>query len=165
MNALLFLGLLATAQADPGRTVLGATVGARPAEGLVLRGSLDYGFKRHFAVSLEAGSLPGESSLALGGGLLFAPLDGRWWRLGVAAMPELWVPLRLSRDIDPLLVEDPKPGIRTGMGDITLGLRSGLRINWLVFWGLTATARADRCFPLDGSGGWFELAGGLALRI
>jgi hypothetical protein len=159
---------LCVAQADPGRLLAGATAGGSPGHGLALRGSLDYGVLPHLALSAELGNLPGHSAAAMGLGLLASPLDGQWWRVGVVAIPEVLLPVALPTTEQRFALgraTEPLPGLSTGVLDTTLALRSGLRVNWLVFWGLTLDARADWCQPLDGDRGWAELGAGLAVRI
>ncbi len=161
--------LVSSAEADPGRVVAGATVGGSPDRGLALRGSLDYGAVPHVSLTAELGNLPGHAAASAGAGLLLSPLDGQWWRLGVVAIPELLVPVTLpSSDGQRFALgraEEPLPGLATGIGDTTLAMRTGLRVNWLVFWGLTFAGRADWSQPLDGSRGWAELGGGLSIRL
>jgi hypothetical protein len=163
---LLSLGL---AQADPGRVVAGATIGGSPHRGPALRGSLDYGVLPHLGLVAEAGSVPGYAAASLGMGLAASPLDGRWWRLGVVAIPELQLPLRAPEawglELPAALSSEPVPGLSTGVMDSSLGLRTGLRVHWLVFWGLTVAGRADWSQPLDGSPGWAEIGGGLSIRL
>jgi hypothetical protein len=158
---------LAAPQADPGRVIAGSTFGGSPDHGFNLRGSLDYGIVPHFGLTAELGNMPGHAAANMGLGLLASPLDGQWWRLSLVAMPELnvpvsvpeWAGLELARAAEPL------PGLSTGLLDTTLSARTGLRVNWLVFWGLTFTGRADWSQPLDGSRGHAELAGGLSVRL
>ena len=160
---------LGVAQADSGRVLAGATFGGSPDHGFALRGSLDYGLLPHFGLSAELGNLPGHSAANMGLGLLAAPLDGQWWRVSVVAMPELNVPVRMpSFDGGRFATghaSEPLPGLGTGVLDTTLSVRTGLRVNWLVFWGLTFTGRADWIQPLDGSPGLAEFAGGLSVRL
>jgi hypothetical protein len=165
LSALLLLH--AAAHADPGRVVAGATVGGSPHQGLSLRGSLDYGAIPHLGVTAELGNVPGHDAATMGLGLMAAPLDGRWWRVGVVAIPELNVPIQLPAPWGRALpmATEPLPGLATGVLDSTLSVRAGLRVSWLVFWGLTFTGRADWSQPLDGAPGWSELGGGLSLRL
>jgi hypothetical protein len=159
---------LGVAQADPGRVVAGATVGGSPQHGLVLRGSLDYGAVPHLTFTGELGNVPGASAAAMGLGVLAAPLDGQWWRIGVAVIPELMLPVTLPAGDERFALgraAEPLPGLRTGVLDTTLAVRGGLRVNWLAFWGLTVSARADWSQPLDGERGWAELGAGLAVRL
>ncbi|MFH1469633.1 MAG: hypothetical protein ABIO70_34930 [Pseudomonadota bacterium] len=159
---------LAASQADPGRVVAGATVGGSPQHGLALRGSLDYGAVPHFSVTGELGNVPGEAAAAMGLGLLAAPLDGQWWRVGVVVIPELLLPVTLPVGDERFALgraAEPLPGLQTGVLDSTLALRSGLRVNWLAFWGLTVSARADWSQPLDGQRGWAEIGAGLSARL
>lgn len=145
--------VLAPAHATPGRTHAGLSVGAAVPDLFteatpVVWGSLDYGVVRRFALTGEAG-LGGRGG-AVAGGLLFEPVDTKWWRVGVAAMPELgFGTVRL---------------IHVQRKDLELRGRVGLRVDWLAFWGLSFTARADHVFPL-GSAGWTELGAGLAVRL
>ena len=156
-------------QADPGRVVAGATLGGSPDNGFALRGSLDYGAVPHFGLTAELGNVPGYSAAAMGMGLLASPLDGQWWRLSLVAIPELNVPVRVPDgwgvQHPGALSSEPVPGLATGVLDTSLSVRTGLRVNWLVFWGLTFAGRADWSQPLDGSPGWAELGGGLSIRL
>ncbi len=146
INALLALGLaLPAASAEPWRTTAGATVGATPDAELVLRGSLDLGVVRGLALTGELGSLPGFGSVGLAGGPLFEVVDGKWWRVGVAAMPELVVPLDRSTP--------------------AFAGRGGLRVGWLAFWGASVVGRADVVKPLGEEPAWAELGLGLAVRL
>ena len=159
---------LGVAQADPGRVVAGATVGGSPQHGLALRGSLDYGAVPHLTITGELGNVPGESAAAMGLGVLASPLDGQWWRVGIAVIPELMLPVTLPVGGERFALghaAEPLPGLPTGVLDTTLALRSGLRVNWLAFWGLTVSARADWSQPLDGQRGWAEIGAGLAVRL
>lgn len=168
MFALLALSLCAgLASADPGRVVAGATLGGSPDRGLALRGSLDYGAVPHLGVTAELGNVPGHMAASMGMGLLAAPLDGRWWRVGVVVMPELNLPVQVPEAWGGSMpaATEPLPGLATGVMDTTLSARTGLRVSWLVFWGLTFSGRADWSQPLDGSPGWSELGAGLAVRL
>ena len=170
MSVLLPLLLcLGASQADPGRVVAGATLGGSPDLGFALRGSLDYGAIPHLGLTAELGNLPGHRAAAMGLGLIASPLDGQWWRVSVVAIPELNLPVRLpdawGRQQPLAHSTEPLPGLATGVLDSTLGVRTGLRVNWLVFWGLTFAGRADWSQPLDGSSGWAELGGGLSIRL
>ncbi len=160
---------LGVAQADPGRVVAGATFGGSPDQGFVMRGSLDYGAVPHFGLTAELGNVPGYAAASMGMGLMASPLDGQWWRISVVAYPELNLPLRVPDSwgvqLPGALSTEPVPGLQTGVLDTSLGVRTGLRINWLVFWGLTFAGRADWSQPLDGSRGWAELGGGLSIRL
>lgn len=140
MIALLLLAL--SAQADPGRVVAVGTAGAGQGYGLSLHGTLDYGLTRRLALTGELGHTPGEVDLRLGGGLLWTPVDSQWWRVGLAALPEVRTPL-----------DHLAPG---------LGARVGLRANYLLFWGLCLGARVD--WTLPGSG-WPEVGLGLGVRL
>jgi hypothetical protein len=155
------------ADADPGRVVAGATFGGSPDHGFALRGSLDYGAVPHFGLTAELGNMPGQRAASMGMGLMASPLDGQWWRLSVVAIPELNVPIGVPEawDLDVPMAQVPLPGLATGVLDTTLSVRTGLRVNWLVFWGLTFAGRADWSQPLDGSPGWAELGGGLSIRL
>ncbi len=160
---------LSAAHADPGRLVAGTTLGGSPDYGFNLRGSLDYGFVPHLGVTAEMGNMPGRGAASMGLGVMYAPLDGQWWRVAVVAVPELNLPVTLP-DWDGQRfalghASEPLPGLATGVLDTTLSGRAGLRINWLVFWGLTFTGRADWSQPLDGSRGHAEFAGGLSVRL
>jgi hypothetical protein len=163
---LLSLGL---AQADPGRVVAGATIGGSPDRGFSLRGSLDYGAVPHFGLIAEAGTVPGYAAANMGMGLMASPLDSQWWRVSLVAMPELNVPLRMPEawglELPAALSSDPVPGLSTGVLDTSLGVRTGLRVHWLVFWGVTIAGRADWSQPLDGAPGWMELGGGMSVRL
>jgi len=170
MSVLLpLLLILTSAQADPGRVVAGATFGASPDQGFAMRGSLDYGAIPHLGLTAELGNVPGYSAAAMGLGLMASPLDGQWWRVSVVAIPELNVPLRVpdawGAQLPGALSHEPVPGLATGVLDTSLSVRTGLRVNWLVFWGLTFAGRADWSQPLDGSQGWAELGGGLSIRL
>lgn len=173
--AILLLAL--AAQADPGRVFAGATLGSGPGAGLLARGTLDYGIARHLVLTSELGLVPATSGtswgagpggeaeppqVALGSGVLFAPVDGRWWRAGLVAFPEVVLPGAVLGLPD---VGTPLRGRPLGVLDATLVVRTGLRVNWLLFWGLTVTARVDQVFPFTGEGGWTEAAGGLAVRM
>ncbi len=155
------------AQADAGRVLAGATFGGSPDHGFNLRGSLDYGATPHLAFTAELGNMPGHAAASMGLGVLAAPLDGQWWRVSIVAIPELNVPITLPAwtGADVARASEPLPGWPTGLLDTTLSARTGLRVNWLVFWGLTFTGRADWSQPLDGSRGHAEIAGGLSIRL
>jgi hypothetical protein len=146
---------LSVAQAQPGRTVAGLSAAIDPGQPVAVRGTLDYGLARGLAVAGEAGLLPGRRALALGAGLVWEPVDGRWWNVGLLAMPEWVVPLSA----------EPVPGADLGLGRTRVAGRASVRVRWLALWGLSVTARVDRVAPLDGSGGWFELGAGLAVRM
>ncbi len=170
MSALfLFLLAFGQASADPGRVVAGGTIGGSPDHGVVLRGSLDYGALPHLGVTAELGNVPGYSAAAMGMGLMASPLDGQWWRVSVVAFPELNLPLRVPAgwglDMPGAQSSEPVPGWDTGVLDSSVGLRTGLRVNWLVFWGLTFAGRADWAQPLDGTPGRAELGAGLSIRL
>jgi hypothetical protein len=164
-----FLLSLGVADADPGRVVAGATLGGSPDQGFVMRGSLDYGAVPHFGLTAELGNVPGYSAATMGMGLMASPLDGQWWRVSVVAFPELNLPVRMPESwgvsMPGALSSEPVPGLATGVLDTSLGVRTGLRVNWLVFWGLTFAGRADWSQPLDGSPGWAEFGGGLSIRL
>ncbi|MBW1879294.1 MAG: hypothetical protein JRJ84_13105 [Deltaproteobacteria bacterium] len=146
---------LCVAQAQPGRTVAGLSAAIDPGQPPALRGTLDYGLARGLAVAGEAGFLPGRRALALGAGLVWEPVDGRWWNAGLLAMPEWVVPLG----------PDDAPGMDLGLGRTRVVGRASARVRWLALWGLSVTARVDRVQPFDRSGGWFELGAGLAVRM
>ena len=125
------------------------------APGALLDGLMDYGLWDHVTVTSELATLPGLEGVAVGTGLLLCPLDGPWWRLGLTAFPELNLPLGATL----------APGWQTGLLDTSLTLHTGLRLNWLAFWGLNVTGRLDRAFTLQGTAGWWEAGMGLAVRM
>ena len=134
--------LLSLVLADPGRTTSGLSVGS-DGEAWHLRGHLDHGLTRRL-------TLVGESSLdprwvRTAGGLHLELVDTRWWRLGVAGMPELG----LERDV---ALDAPE-----------LGGRVGVRGSWLAFWGLSFTGRIDAVGTAEGA--WGEVGMGLAVRL
>jgi hypothetical protein len=150
----LIAAFLTPALAAPGRAHAGLTVGvATPDPAFaqatpVVRGAVDYGVVRFVGVTGELGL--GGSGTAVAGGLLLEPVETRWWRVGVAAMPELGL-------------GDLRPG-DPSLADVQVCGRVGLRVDWLAFWGLSFTVRADRVLPLR-TAGWTEVAGGLAVRL
>jgi len=152
-----FLLLAFAAHAEPGRLNAGATWAATPQGAHVWRGAADYGLWRHISLQGELGTLPTDDLQVGGaGGLLLDVVDGRWWRVGITAQPE--VVFSVEPDVDPV-------GWRLGDSPLALEARTGLRVGWLAFWGLSFTARVDRVFTLTETPGWTEIGGGLAVRM
>ncbi len=148
---ILALALYLPALAEPGRTVVGVMAGPTEPAGLMLRASADYGLHRRLAVTVEGGApITDLDPLRLGVGLMVSPVNSEWWRVGVAAMPELVVPLA--------------DGVQ--FADSRLDARAGLRVHWLVFWGIGLSGKLDGVLPLDEpqSPGW-EWGGGLWVRL
>ncbi len=139
--------LLSVAQAAPGRTVGTATISTTPGGHAGVRGSLDYGLVRHFSMTGEAGYSPFRHSVTAGLGPQVDLLDGKWWRVGLAVVPELVLPTSGAQR---------RPFIAA---------QGGVRVSWLAFWGLSATVRVDRVQPLVDRKGWTETGVGLSVRL
>lgn len=134
----MILLLSALALAEPYRATATLTAGAA-GDVPALHGAFDYGVVPHVALLAEGGSrFDGEH--AVGAGLLFLPVDGRWARAGLAVVPEL---------ADPL-------------GDARPRGRAGLRAGWLALWGL---GLAGRCDLVLGPGAAPQLEWGLGLSV
>ena len=161
MLPLLFAASLALAQ--PGRTTGGLDAGLDLSGRPVLRAGLDYGLRHRISITAELGArLAGAEGARLAGGLgpRLDLVDGRWWRLGLIAQPELG-----------LRVDGPSGAAL----DPALQGRLGLRLGWLAFWGLSLTLRVDGVQRLGWDAGqgrvslaaprWLEGGLGLAVRL
>lgn len=164
MTALLLLLSLSQAQADPGRTMAGLTAGAAAgstqAASSSVRGHADYGLWRHLTVRAEVGWLAGPGLVTAGAGPQLDLVDSTWWRVGLTALPELVVSAG----------DQQAPGWTPVEAPVGLVGRTGLRVDWLLFWGLCLSGRADRIWadtilaPPD-STSWWEGGLGLSVRL
>ena len=146
---------LSQAHAEPFQLDAGATFGRGPDAEFVMRGSLIYGVAPRLNVIAESGVHPGFDALTLTFGPSVLPVETRWWTVGIAALPELVVPLGY----------EPVRGYPTALGPLTFELRSSAQVSWLAFWGLSFTGRVDRVSPFDGEPGWTEWGVGLSGRL
>ncbi|NOY26305.1 MAG: hypothetical protein GXP62_10575 [Oligoflexia bacterium] len=166
----MILALLLTSivHADPGRTTAGLTVGTAgwntSSQALSVRGHADYGVVRHLTVRAELGTLSRSGRLTVAAGPQLDLIDSRWWRVGLTALPEL---VLVGADAASQTWSSP-------IGPIDLGARAGLRVDWLLFWGLSLSARLDRVGSFSntakgGAGFWeggaFDGGIGLAVRL
>jgi len=149
--------------ADPGRTLAGLTVGLAPegsstsaeAPPVSLRGHVDYGLVRHLTLRAELGGLPGRGQLTVSAGPQLDLIDSHWWRVGLAAQPEL------------VLAASETPG-RAGGLPLDLDVRAGLRVDWLLFWGLCLSSRLDTILQPAPGGPWersWDAGLGLSVRL
>ncbi len=136
--------LWSLALADPGRTTAGLSLGS-DGEVVHARGHLEHGLTRRLTLTGESSLDP--TWLRTGAGVHLELVDARWWRLGVAVVPELGVE-------------------RTELATLPLpelGARVGVRGAWLAFWGLSFTGRVDGV--ATGEAAWIEAGAGLAVRL
>ncbi len=150
-----WLTLLALAHADTGRTHATALVGVDPGGRLLVRGAVHYGLRDRLSLVGELGTRPGLAAVGAGAGVMVHALDSDWWRISGVVLPELVVATDRGAAPARALLGSP----------VGLSGRAGLQVEWLAFWGLCFVARVDRVAPLDGSGGWWEVSGGLAGRM
>lgn len=115
--------IVTTVLADPGRTLMGMTVGADLTPGFVVNANLDYGVSEKISLCGELFRVS-NGDLGLGVGVQYSFVDNQWWRIG----------LTLS------------PGIHTDLDLTKFQLKTGLRADYLIFWGLTLTVKAEEIF-------------------
>lgn len=130
------------ALAEPGRvTATGWVTGsADPTPGPQWHGAVDYGVLPHLALGGQGALGPRGPSVAFGPRVDL--VDGRWWRVGVHALPGVVAP----------------PG-----GQVAPALQVGGQVSWLAFWGVSFVVRADQ--TLIRGGGPLEVGGGLGVRL
>ena len=146
---------LQLAMAAPNQLVAGGDVATAFSGKALFRGYLDYGLYRRLSATMELSGLPDSRAVTAGLGANFAIIDSRWWRVSIAAYPALTVAPGPGE----------APGLRLIENKLGLVARAGLRVNWLAFWGLSFTARADIVSPLVGAPPWPEVGFGIAARI